>query len=247
MRLTVVGCGDAFGSGGRANTCFWVESGDTTAVVDFGATSLLALKRLGLDPGRIDLVLLTHLHGDHFGGLPFLLLDGQFEGQRTRPLTIVGPVGTGERLKAAMEVFFPGSSAMTWRYPLQVVDLPCRTAYRFAHLQAETHEVIHPSGAPSTGVRLTDGQRLLAYSGDTTWTETLVEIAAGADLFIIECYLIQGAPKNHLDFATVAANRARLATPRVMLTHMSTAMLAHLAEVEAKGYLTAHDSLVVDV
>ena len=247
MRLTVVGCGDAFGSGGRANTCFWIESGDAVVALDFGATSLPALKRLGLDPARIDLVLLSHLHGDHFGGLPFLLLDGQFEGRRTRPLTIIGPVGTGERLKAAMEVFFPGSSAMTWRYPLQVVDLPCRTAYRFAHLQAETHEVIHPSGAPSTGVRLGDGKRLLAYSGDTMWSETLVEIAAGADLFIIECYMRDGAPKNHLDFATIAADRTRFATPRVMLTHMSVAMLAHLAEVEGKGYLTAHDSLVVDV
>ncbi len=247
MRLTVVGCGDAFGSGGRANTCFWIESGGTTLALDFGATSLVAVKRLGLDPSRIDLVLLSHLHGDHFGGLPFLLLDGQFEGGRTRPLTIVGPVGTGERLTMAMEVFFPGSSANKWRYPLQVVDLPCRRPYRFAHLEAESHEVIHPSGAPSTGVRLTDGRRLLAYSGDTMWTDALVDIAADADLFIIECYTMQGAPKNHLDFATIEANRSRLATPRIVLTHMSGTMLSHLAEAEGKGYLSAHDGLILDV
>lgn len=247
MRLTVVGCGDAFGSGGRANTCFWIESGETTVALDFGATSLLALKRLGLDPSRIELVLLTHLHGDHFGGLPFLLLDGQFEGQRTRPLTIVGPVGTRERLNAAMEVFFPGSSGNKWRYPLEVVDLPCRTPFRFRQLEAESHEVIHPSGATSTGVRLADGRRLLAYSGDTMWTDTLVDIARDADLFIIECYMRAGAPKSHLDFMTIAGNRIRLTTPRVMLTHMSAAMLPHLAEAEAKGYLTAHDGLVFDL
>jgi ribonuclease BN (tRNA processing enzyme) len=247
MRLTVVGCGDAFGSGGRANTCFWIESGGTTVALDFGATSLVALKRLGLDPGRIDLVLLSHLHGDHFGGLPFLLLEGQFDGRRTRPLTIVGPPGTGERLKAAMEVFFPGSSTTMWRYPLEVVDLPCRTPYRFAQLEVETHEVAHPSGAPSTGVRVGDGSRLLAYSGDTMWTEALFDIAKGADLFITECYVFERAPKNHLDFATIAANRPRFATPRVMLTHMSGAMLPHLADVEAKGYLTAHDGLILDV
>jgi ribonuclease BN (tRNA processing enzyme) len=247
MRLTVVGCGDAFGSGGRANTCFWIESGETTVALDFGATSLVVLRRLGLDPGRIDLVLLSHLHGDHFGGLPFLLLDGQFEGCRTRPLTIVGPAGTGERLRTAMEVFFPGSSSNQWRYPLQVVDLPCRKPYRFMHLWAETQEVVHPSGAPSTGVRLADGKRLLAYSGDTMWTDALVDVAAGADLFIIECYTKTGAPKNHLDFATIAANRSRLTTLRIMLTHMSAAMLPHLAEAEEKGYLTAHDGLVLDV
>jgi ribonuclease BN (tRNA processing enzyme) len=247
MRLTVAGCGDAFGSGGRANTCFWIESGDAVVALDFGATSIVALRRLELDPSRIDLVLLSHLHGDHFGGLPFLLLDGQFEGQRTRPLTVVGPVGTGERLKAALEVFFPGSSGNAWRYPLEVVDLPCRTDYRFAHLEAETREVVHPSGAPSTGVRLADGRRLLAYSGDTMWTDALVDIAAGADLFITECYTRHRAPKNHLDFDTIDSNRARLATPRVMLTHMSGAMLPHLAEAEAKGYVTAHDGLITDV
>jgi ribonuclease BN (tRNA processing enzyme) len=247
MRLTVVGSGDAFGSGGRANTCFWLESGEVTVALDFGATSLVALKRLHLDPSRLDLVMLSHLHGDHFGGLPFLLLDGQFDGERERPLTIVGPVGTAERLNAALEVFFPGSSRNKWRYKLDVVDLPCLTAYSFAHLGVETMEVIHPSGAPSTAVRITDGERTIAYSGDTTWTDALTDVASGADLFVVECYKMNGAPKNHLDFVTIEANRPRFSSPRVMLTHMTEAVLSHLPEVEAKGYIAAYDGLVLDV
>jgi ribonuclease BN (tRNA processing enzyme) len=161
MRLTVVGCGDAFGSGGRANTCFWIETGDVTAVLDFGATSLVALKALRLDPCSIDLVILSHLHGDHFGGLPFLLLDRHFDQACDRPLTIVGPLGTADRLSAALEVFFPGSSRNQWRFPLHTVDLPCLSPYRFAHLAIERREVIHPSGAPATGVRIGDKHRLL--------------------------------------------------------------------------------------
>ncbi len=234
MRLTVVGCGDAFGSGGRANTCFLIDSRDVVVALDFGATSVLALKRLQLSASRIDLVVLSHLHGDHFGGLPFLLLEGQFEGQRERPLTIVGPPGTGERLNAALEVFFPGSTANQWRYRLEVVDLPCLTPYAYGHLEIETREVVHPSGAASTGVRIGG-------------TEALLPIADGADLFITECYTMDGAPKNHLDFATIEANRARLATPRVMLTHMSEAVLRHLADLEAKGYVIAHDGLVLAI
>jgi ribonuclease BN (tRNA processing enzyme) len=125
--------------------------------------------------------------------------------------------------------------------------LPCRTSHRFGHFEIETHEVVHPSGAPSTGVRVSDGARLLAYSGDTMWTEALFDVARGASLFIIECYKLTKAPPNHLDFETIAANRPGFETSRVMLTHMTDTVLARLAEVEAKGYLTAYDGLVLDV
>src|SRR5207237_484702 len=146
MRLTIVGCGDAFGSGGRANTCFWIEAKASTIALDFGATSLVALKRMSLDPNRLDGIMLSHLHG-------------------------------------------------------------------------------HPSGAPSTAVRLHDGDKTLVYSGDTSWTDALVEIATGADLYITECYRFSGAPVAHLDFQTIDANRARFKAKRIMLTHMSVEVL----------------------
>jgi len=245
MRLTVVGSGDAFGSGGRANTCFWLESADTTVALDFGVTSLVELKRRGLDSSRLDAVVLSHLHGDHFGGLPFLLLDAQFNSRREKPLTIVGPVGTQDRLRAAQEVLFPGSSGTRWRYPLEIVELPCGTPRRIADLDIVSREVKHPAGAPSTGVRLSDGRSTLAYSGDTSWTEALFEIAREADLFIVECYTMTGAPPAHLDFETIQANRGRLGARRVMLTHMSAAMLDRLAEIEGEDYVLAQDGLVL--
>jgi ribonuclease BN (tRNA processing enzyme) len=247
MRITVVGCGDAFGSGGRANTCFWVESGTATVAVDFGATSLVALKRLGLDPNRIDAVVISHLHGDHFGALPFLLLDAQFDSRRETPLTIVGPVGLAERLRAAQEVFFPGSSKNEWRFPLHVVDLPCGTPHRVAGLDLKTFEVVHPSGAPATAVRLTDADRTLTYSGDTSWTDRLIEAADGADLFIVECYRLSDAPANHLDVDTIDAKRSSLRVPRLLFTHMSAEVLANVPAIEAKGYEVAHDGLILDV
>ena len=107
--MRFVGSGDAFGSGGRFQTCISVASGGQTALVDCGTTSLVALKAQGLDPGEVDAVAVTHLHGDHFGGLPFLILDGQFS-RRVRPLRVVGPPGIDERLTRTMEALFPGSS-----------------------------------------------------------------------------------------------------------------------------------------
>ena len=110
MRLTIVGSGDAFGSGGRFNTCFFLEIRERHIASDCGASSLVALKAHRLDPNRVDGIVLSHLHGDHFGALPFLLLDAQFLARRERPLLIAGPPGTRARLDAALEVFFPHST-----------------------------------------------------------------------------------------------------------------------------------------
>ena len=105
MQLQFVGCGDALGSGGRFNTCFHVTGENVNFLIDCGASSLAALKRLDIARADIDLILITHFHGDHFAGLPFLLLDAQFT-RRTRPLVIAGPQGIETRLTQVMEALF---------------------------------------------------------------------------------------------------------------------------------------------
>src|SRR5204862_6841914 len=132
-----------------------------------GASSLPALKAQGVDPNAIDGVLLSHLHGDHFGGVVFLVTDGHFLSRRTRPLLIAGPPGTRARLDAALEVFFPRSTTIAWRFPWRVVEIVPATPAEFLGLSVETVEVVHQSGAPSTGVRISDGSRVLASSGGT--------------------------------------------------------------------------------
>src|SRR5215213_129862 len=122
VRLIFAGSGDAFGNGGRFQTCFVLEGGGDPMLIDCGATSLTALKRMGLEPNDIAAVALTHLHGDHFGGLPFLVLDGQFR-RRERPLVIAGPPGTRERVEAAMDLLFPGSTATRRRFDLEWVEI----------------------------------------------------------------------------------------------------------------------------
>ncbi len=89
IELQFLGSGDAFGSGDRFQTCLLLRGAGAGLLVDCGASSLIALKRARVDPAAIGAVVVTHLHGDHFGGLPFLILDGQFSG-RTAPLTIAG-------------------------------------------------------------------------------------------------------------------------------------------------------------
>jgi ribonuclease BN (tRNA processing enzyme) len=246
MRLTIVGSGDAFGSGGRSNTCFWLETAKGTLVVDFGASALPALKARKLDPNAIDTIVLSHLHGDHFGGLPFLLLDYQFLARRERPLTIAGPPGTRARLDAALEVFFPKAGGTKWRFAWEVVEIEPGVATEVLGHALLTAEVIHQSGAPSTALRLSDGEKTFAYSGDTEWTDALRPIAAGADLFICECYAYAGKMTGHLSWEILKPRLADLNAKRTMLTHMNPTVLARLDEIKAAGVLIAADGLVFD-
>ena len=247
MRLTVIGSGDAFGSGGRLNTCFLIETDRQKVLLDCGASSLIALKARGIDPNTIDGIILSHLHGDHFGGLPFLLLDGQHLSRRSRALTIAGPPGTRSRLDAALEVFYPGSTKQPWRFALDVAEITPSVPDEMLGLAIHTAEVVHNSGAPSTAVRLTDGRTVLSYSGDTEWTDALIPIAAGADLFIMECYDYERDLKGHMSFAKLKQQRALLTARQIMLTHMNPSMLARTGEAIALGFKVAQDGLMIEL
>jgi len=247
MRLTIVGCGDAFGSGGRFNTCFKIDTRQATILLDCGASSLVALKAHAIDPNAIDAIVLSHLHGDHFGGLPFLLLDAQLLGRRTRPLVIAGPPGTRARLDAALEVLFPRSTNTAWRFAWEVRELMPGRPSEFLGLTVETIEVEHPSGAPSTAVRLGDGERVLAYSGDTQWTEALLSIGRGADLFIVECSEYVRDVTYHMNWRVLEARLADLGAKRVMITHLGPAMLAQVEAARQAGVLVACDGAIVEI
>ena len=241
--LQFLGSGDAFGSGGRFQTCLHLNGPGGSVLIDCGASSLIAMKRAGVDPSRIGWVLITHLHGDHFGGLPFMILDGQF-GRRTLPLVIAGPPGVRARMEAAMEVFFPGSSRVTRRFATELVELEERTATPVGPVTVTPFGVAHVSGAPSYALRVEYAGRVIVYSGDTEWTDSLVEAARGADLFVAEAYFFEKKIKYHLDYRTLREHRSRLECRRVILTHMSQDTLNHLAELE---FECAEDGMCVSV
>jgi ribonuclease BN (tRNA processing enzyme) len=244
MRVQFAGSGDAFGSGGRCQTCIHVSGGGQALLVDCGATSLVALKAQGLDPNAVDTVAVTHLHGDHFGGLPFLILDGQFS-RRSAPLTIAGPAGTRARLAQAMETLFPGSSLASRRFPVEVIELPADgTPATLGAATVRGWQVEHACGAPPLAVRVDLDGASFAYSGDTEWTPALVQAAQGADLFAVEAYTFDRPVRYHLDYQTLHEHLGDIGAERVVLTHMSAGMLGRLADAELPA---AYDGMTVDL
>jgi ribonuclease BN (tRNA processing enzyme) len=243
VKVRFLGSGDAFGSGGRFQTCIHLESGGAQVLVDCGASSLIAMRRFGVDPLAIDAVILSHLHGDHFGGVPFLILDGQFT-RRTRPLDVVGPPGVEARVREAMEVFFPGSSRIERRFDVRYAELADRVMLPVGSVSVTPFGVVHASGAPPFALRVAGGGKTVAYSGDTEWTDSLIDAARDADLFIAEAYFFDKAVKFHLDLATLLRHRARLDCRRLIVTHMNEDMLRRRDALEVE---TAEDGKLVVV
>jgi ribonuclease BN (tRNA processing enzyme) len=241
-RLRFVGSGDAFGNGGRFQTCFLLEDGDESMLIDCGATSLTALKAAGVEPNEIAAIVVSHLHGDHFGGIPFLVLDGQFR-RRERPLVVAGPPGTRARVEAAMELMFPGSVGARRRFEVEFVELAGDTPVRAGPATVRAVPVEVPQ-TPACAVRVEFGGRVAAYSGDTGWTDSLIGLAAGADVFIAEAYFFDRSVPYHLDYATVHGARDRLDCKRLVLTHPGPDMLARLDEAEIE---CAYDGMVIDL
>lgn len=243
MRLTFLGSGDAFGSGGRFNTCFHVEAAGTAFLVDCGASSLIAMKQRGVDPNAIDTILITHLYADHFGGVPYFLLDAQFNAKRARPLAIAGPPGLEARLPQAMEVMFPGSSKTTPKFPLTLVELAPRTPARVNGLGVTPYEVNHDGLAPFFAYRIEAEGKVLAYSGDAEWREDLIQVGRDADLFICEAYFREKRVPMHLDLKTLEAHLPEIRPKRLILTHMTDDMLGARSSL---AHETAEDGKVVE-
>jgi ribonuclease BN (tRNA processing enzyme) len=244
MRLQFIGCGDAFGSGGRSNTCFQVVGDEVNFLIDCGASALPAMKRLEVARDDIALILITHFHGDHFAGLPFFLLDAQFS-RRARPLVIAGPAGIEARLEQAMEALFEGSSRTNHRFDLTLVELEPEASRSFGAVRVTPFSVVHgASGGPFLAYRIAAEGRVIAYTADTEWTETLIPLGRDADLFIAEAYYYDRMVKNHLSLTTLEAHLAEIRPKRLILTHMSDDMLARVATLPHDA---ARDGMTIEL
>ena len=247
MELTFLGTADAFNSAGRGNSCYWIDDAQGSYVVDFGPTALLQCRRLGLDPGRLDVVYLTHLHGDHIGGLALLYIDLLFIRRRTRPLVICGPPGTQARVEALLDSAYPAVVAKGAGFDLRYREWDVPGVHQDGIRRIHTLRARHDNHAIASSLRIeAAGEPTLAFSGDTGWQPELVDLVAGADAFICECSMVDAIFWGHLSLEEIRGYRAELRVGQLFLSHLGDeSRVAAMAAADELNLRVAEDGLRV--
>jgi ribonuclease BN (tRNA processing enzyme) len=246
VSLTFAGSGDAFGSGGRLQTCMYARGeGFGDFLLDCGCTAMIGLKRFALDPNAVKNIFITHLHGDHFGGLPFFILDAQLISKRSAPLRIFLPEKGVQTLETTLEAHFPGSLHSAKKFGIELIEMKPGENHTADGVVVTPFPVLH-GALHALALRVACGDRVFAYSGDTEWVEELTECAKDADLFIAEGYAYGKKIKFHLDIADVEENVGRTRARKCLLTHLSSNTLAR-AEAGELPFDAAYDGMRIDI
>jgi ribonuclease BN (tRNA processing enzyme) len=243
MRLHVLGCGDAFGSGGRLASSYLLESETGLFLIDCGPSALAALKRAGFSPWQLQAVLLSHLHGDHFGGLPFFFIDALYANPRATPLHIAGPAATEERVRRLFYLMY-GQEAQPKELPPVAFHLlqPDRPTV-IQGIEIFPFRVPHQLRDVSLGLKITCAGKQILFSGDSAWTDAFITHANGVDLFLCECCFFDQETASHMSFRALEKHLNQLQCKKIVLTHMGEEMLARRGAVPLP---TAEDGMVIE-
>ncbi|MGH7841208.1 MAG: MBL fold metallo-hydrolase [Candidatus Binataceae bacterium] len=245
VKLTFLGTGDAFASGGRFQAGYLIESRDCRVLLEAGPSILCAMKRYGVAPSQLDYICISHLHGDHFGGLPFLFLEYLWERPPRKPIVIAGPRHLEERAWRLFRTMFPFTSGdvARLRRQLKFVVLEPGAHKQFGRLRLAAIRTPHMRRDASLALRLALDGKVIAFSGDSGWTDELVPFTAGADLFLCECTYFESAHLDfHMNYPRLEKQRPRFKVKRMILTHVGREVLAHPDEIRIE---TATDGMEV--
>jgi len=243
VQVTVLGAGDAFGNGGRRQSSYLVCGPSATFLMDAGPTVLAGLKEAGRASDEIDFILLSHLHGDHFAGIPFMIMEYLFDRPRKRELLIAGPIGTEERVMELFRAMYKEASCRPRTFPIRFQTLVAGQSLEISGVAIEPFAVPHQEREPSLGLKLRFEGKTILYSGDSGWTE-FVRRTEDVDLFLCECCYWETEVFFHVNYPEFERNRARIHARRVILTHLGREVLGKLDRVKEE---CARDGLVIDV
>jgi ribonuclease BN (tRNA processing enzyme) len=183
LELTFLGTGNAFSMANRYWSSILVND---NILLDASPVIVPHMKKLGKELTKLEYIFITHFHGDHYLGLPFLLLDYAYLDTPDLPLTIIGPFGIGSRIHQITDLGFSGlMEKLKDRVVIKFFEIPEPGDYKIPDLNFQAFPMDH-GDTQAFGYRLSIGNKNLGYTGDTDLCDSVVELAQSVDILIIE-------------------------------------------------------------
>lgn len=222
--VVLIGTSDAFGSGGRRQSAYLVRAPSGGVLLDCGQTTGTGLAALGISRDEIDVILVSHFHADHFGGIPLFLLAAEYQDDRRKPIRIVGPPTIETRVRRVAMALGHGIENHEWSFPIHFQEIPAGAAMELGPVRARAFETLHSPDSCPHGLIVEAGPHRIAYSGDTGWFDELPREVAGCDLFLCECTQVNHSFEYHLSLEELADQRPRFDVGNLILTHLGDEM-----------------------
>ena len=250
-----------------------VQAGGQTLLFDCGRGASIRLAQLGVLLGQVRNVFLTHLHSDHVIGLPDLYLTGWGAQGRKVPFRVWGPSGTRdmmEHLQKAFDFDIRIRRDVDEKYPKEGIEVASTDIKEGVVFQEEgvtvtAFHVDHRPIEPAFGYRVDYAGRSVAMSGDTRFSENLIEHTKGVDLLIHEAIdpaevrarlsktaatqsEIDNIVAHHITAEQAGVVFARVKPRLAVYAHISDADLITPARKSYSGPLEAgEDLMVIDI
>jgi ribonuclease BN (tRNA processing enzyme) len=221
--LKVIGSSDAFHHGKKLHTSFFYHTPGHNFLIDCGATTLLGLRQNNISTQDIDTIIISHLHGDHFAGLPFLLLDMHKVHKRSKLLQMIMPADGQQKLEQLFKLLYPGSEDTLEELPIEYIPHDKNNIIQKFLISAIP--VAHTPHLKCYGISITDQHKKFAFSGDTEWSDNLLKISEKADIFLCECNFYDQDFNGHLNYQRLIENRDKFTCKKMFLTHAGKKML----------------------
>ncbi|MGP9693791.1 MBL fold metallo-hydrolase [Brachybacterium sp. AOP25-B2-12] len=226
MRIHVIGCNGSFAGTESAASSYLLEHEDEDGrtwrvLFDLGSGAFGPLQRV-IDPAQLDAVVISHLHPDHYLDITGLEVFWAYNERRDLPqLPVYGPAALAPRIRAIMDRSDDVPDGVSC-VPFDHRVITDGTVIRIGPLAIASRAVRHP--VESYGFRITCGEEVLVYSGDSDECAALDELARGADLFLCEAGYIEGRDDRftgiHLTGRRAGQTAARAGVRHLALTHI---------------------------
>lgn len=223
MEITCLGSGDAF-SYDKNRNCFLVND---EILLDCPPEILKEIYGANEDPSLIETVFLSHLHADHYFGLPFLFLEYLFKNPKEK-LQIIGPKNTRKTIKKCWRFAYSDPREfLNRKINIQYKEVEPGKNYDLGDISFGVYRMKHTGKlgeviALGYKINFKKENRTIAYTGDTTYTENIYKLAKGVDLLIIDCSYPKDTNVSHIGFKKVKEIREKLPkSTDLILSHLS--------------------------